>query len=747
MASNGEIVWGPWLTGVGRLGILFTAPAPTPGQSVVTGQWEVWFHSVPGYKVWHQSGFNTYDGAGALYATRFTGMQFHTIPGSGSEAVDVRVWVQAIDIPVAYAHLAPGYARIAASQYGKDDSDGMPQTAMEVTHWPAPVRPYDVPAAPTGLTASKVSESRVDLGWAIAPATSAPITNIYVERGSYTAGFSQIAVLGAVTGWSDLSIPLDNMYAYRIRAGNSAGYSAYSNIPTWLKFKPNAPYGLAASRSGNDVTLTWINSSSYSAAEPVRVMHREGTGAWSTLGSTAAGASTYTHVAATAGVTHSYKVLMVPAGGFTTSDESAVVTIALLNPPAAPLVTAPGVANVAGAGLPVTWVHNPLDATVQTNAQVRYRAVGAPAWTTVTVTTPTTYTVAAGVLPNGVTYEVQVATKGGHASYGPFSASQLVVASTPPVPAITAPAHSSTVSSGVLALTWTYYDAEGTAQSAWEARLKNSLGNIIAEAAGTSGTAYTFPSYLENDSAYSVELRVRDGSGLWSAWAVSAFATDFPEPVAPEVTLLWDAEVGAVVVNIVNPDTGEDVVSNQVFRSFTGEGDWVFLGDAVPNAGFVDRLPAVGSDNHYRIVALTEFGSSASEAAFIGPDHDVSRWAWFNTGPGFTKVARVRADSTLEQTYTRAKAMHYFDGPEFGKVYGGNTRVHALKYSGTAEIDKQYSTPDDMFAIQDDVGPACYRDYWNRLFVGVLSVTVGQPTAGLVKRKVEFTLERHEYAE
>ncbi len=82
------------------------------------------------------------------------------------------------------------------------------------------------PAAPTSLTATAVSSSRIDLRW-IDNARNE--TGFKIERLD-DRNFGQIAVVGAnVRTYSDTGLEPSTSYTYRVRAYNSAGHSAYSN--------------------------------------------------------------------------------------------------------------------------------------------------------------------------------------------------------------------------------------------------------------------------------------------------------------------------------------------------------------------------------------------------------------------------------------------------------------------------------------------------------------------------------------
>ena len=84
-----------------------------------------------------------------------------------------------------------------------------------------------VPAAPSGLSATSVSSSRIDLAWADNASNE---TGFKVERSTATSGWAQVATPGAnATSYSDTGLGSSTAYSYRVRAYNTAGDSAFSN--------------------------------------------------------------------------------------------------------------------------------------------------------------------------------------------------------------------------------------------------------------------------------------------------------------------------------------------------------------------------------------------------------------------------------------------------------------------------------------------------------------------------------------
>jgi fibronectin type 3 domain-containing protein len=88
------------------------------------------------------------------------------------------------------------------------------------------------PTAPTNLTATAASNLQINLAWTAAT-DNVGVTGNRVERcqGAGCTNFGQIAILGAVTTYSDTTLQPSTSYSYRIRANDAAGnIGPYSNV-------------------------------------------------------------------------------------------------------------------------------------------------------------------------------------------------------------------------------------------------------------------------------------------------------------------------------------------------------------------------------------------------------------------------------------------------------------------------------------------------------------------------------------
>jgi len=125
------------------------------------------------------------------------------------------------------------------------------------------------PTAPSGLTATAISNTQVNLSWTASSSNCAVTYNIYR---STTSGFTpssanEIASGVSSTTYSDTTVVASTTYYYLVEGTNSGGTSAASNQASVTTpapcTTPTAPSGLSATAtSSSQINLSWTASSS-----------------------------------------------------------------------------------------------------------------------------------------------------------------------------------------------------------------------------------------------------------------------------------------------------------------------------------------------------------------------------------------------------------------------------------------------------------------------------------------------------
>lgn len=407
-------------------------------------------------------------------------------------------------------------------------------------------RPYSSPNAPTGVSASRSSDSRVNVSWSRNATTARPYTYQRVQKSTYTGtewgnwGTSGKLSSGA-TSYTSTSIAPNNAYRFRVIAYNSAG-SGTSSVSGTIRTTPAAPTSVRAKKlSGGDIRVSWSREHPFGSTHYL-VEGRAGSGSWTQLG-TASGES-FTHVDPDPSSPWSYRVrARVTAPQTLTGPYSAASnTVQLLAAPNAPTLLSPSGTLDRDEDIPFTWQHNSVDTTDQTAYEFRLRSVGG-SWSVVSDTTgeESAVTPALGVSGD---FEWQVRTKGEYPSYSPWSPVSSFSLAAEPTVAINEPVDPLPVSRATLVVG--YANDDGSPQARVRAELLHD-GSVL-ESLSWTGTGDTgeFRARLDDATEYTVRARVQAGSGLWSDWDQVTFTTDFPIPVAYVPEGEWDRETGAV---------------------------------------------------------------------------------------------------------------------------------------------------------------------------------------------------------
>ena len=165
------------------------------------------------------------------------------------------------------------------------------------------------PVAPSGLSASAVSSSQIDLQW---NDNSSNEDGFRIERKTDAGGaWSQIAQTAeGATSYQNTGRRVNTTYFYRVCAFNFRGSSGYSNeaSATTIPSLPLAPSGLSASAvSSSQIDLQWTDNSDNEDGFRIQRTAYGGI-VWSQIAQTAAGATSYQNTGLPANTTYTYRV-------------------------------------------------------------------------------------------------------------------------------------------------------------------------------------------------------------------------------------------------------------------------------------------------------------------------------------------------------------------------------------------------------------------------------------------------------
>ena len=170
------------------------------------------------------------------------------------------------------------------------------------------------PAAPSGLTATGISQSSIRLNWAD---NSSNETGFEIERSDDNgATFAPIGTAGAnATTFTDSGLATATSYRYRVRATNAGGNSAYATATgSTLPAAPAAPSGLSLTIvSGTQIDLDWTDNADNETS--FKIERKTGLGSFVQIATRGANTESFSDTGVAANTTYTYRVRASNSGG------------------------------------------------------------------------------------------------------------------------------------------------------------------------------------------------------------------------------------------------------------------------------------------------------------------------------------------------------------------------------------------------------------------------------------------------
>lgn len=587
-----------------RLRVEYSVPSPSVGQTSVTVTMRCYIDAR--YSVSDSN--NTFETAGRIPGS-WSGSKSVKVATNGSQLL----WSGSRTVPLGSSTSTASFAfLIRGLEYV-----GLSTTARVSGDVPIPARAQTAPAAPSGVTVSKIHDGRQKVAWRASSSSTAPISYFQIQR--WTSASNSWATVVSRVGGTARSYEIngsssDQRVNYRVRAVNSSGSSAWAT-GNQIVTTPHAADSVRATLQGSSVLLTWRNRSRIASHLDVQVQTRPRGGAWSAWryesGATRITASVQSRTITGIDPDLEYRwriqTAASPPALYAYSAASNVVSPA--TPPGAPSLLAPR-ATVETGQVEFRWRHSPLDSSTQTAAEVEVRD---PGWyvQAATIQGPTgSHTMDCDTTGS---WAWRVRTKGSHPEFGPWSSWAEVLVADPPVVEITAP--SGEVNASRVTVAWDYTDPEA-GQMFYEVSLSDADGQVLAtQARADSARRVTIPHTLTDATDYQVVVQARSGTGLVSLPVAVEFRTRFIPPPTPSLVADWDAETGTARIEITNPPGGYGVPraeSNRIERSLDGGDTWTVAADDLEPDGTVEdwQVP-LNQVVDYRAVAVSQQGAEA----------------------------------------------------------------------------------------------------------------------------------------
>jgi len=592
-----------------------------------------------------------------------------------------------------------------------------------------------VPGTPTGMTATRVSDSSINLAWAISHASNGAPTSTLVQQQINGGAWTDLIGLGNVRSVT-VSSAANRKTAYRVRAANTAGTTAFSAASAPVYTTPAAPTNVIATKSsGLDIGITFTENVDYSEHEH-EVWHGTVTGGVTTwdgaaLATLASGVVSYTDVAPDPSFVHVYRVRAKTGAllsGYSTSN-----TVQLLAPPNAPTVPAMAAFADKASALTFEWIHNPIDTTPQTAYEFETSTNGGSSWTSTgkVVSTAASRTIAGGTHAANVAVSTRVrtwgsATTGGSEGTGasPWSNTRTVTYKTIPTVTITDPPDGSTVNDATLRVTIGFSQPEAATFVKAQLQLMQGVA-LLEELESVVTTGITMATPVQNGVSYVIRARVQDSNGLWSAWTENDFNVVYLAPVPAAVTLAYlpDTGFGQIGLDIPAPGGGQAAATTlTITRTIDGVEEVVLANyPTEPDMTFLDTTPSINGTNLYTITTISALGATTVVTAELVTTE--CRKAFLSKGPGFGTVAVFGGNLSVDESLSVASDTVQAAGrtKPIG-LYGVETSVQ-LKVSSFV-FGGFGSTIDELRSILLVPGKSCFRDSSGRRVFGTVRGSV-----------------------
>ncbi|MGH7597289.1 MAG: fibronectin type III domain-containing protein, partial [bacterium] len=480
----------------------------------------------------------------------------------------------------------------------------------------------DPPPAPSGLTATTVSNSRIDLAWTDNATTE---TGFKIERKIGAGGtYTQIDTVGAnVTSYASTGLTGSTAYYYRVRAYNVSGNSAYSDgaNATTQQDAPAAPSGLAATAISNErIDLTWTDNSGNEDGFKIEIK-AGASGTYTQITSVAANVTSYSSTGLEAATEYFFRVRgFNGTGNSAYSNEDSATT--LPDPPAAP--GSLSATAVSQNQINLTWTDN---ANNENGFKIESKLSAAATYNEI-ATVGANVTSYSNTGLSGSTeymYRVRAHNAGGNSAY-----SNVATATTlPDAPAAPSNLTAITASNTQINLSWT---DNSNYENGFTVELKTASDSFYVEidSVGANVTGYQSMG-LNPNTPYFYRVRAFNVTGN-SAYSNVADATTNPEPpVAPSG--LTATAVSNTQINLTWTDHASNEDGFKIERKLTSAAVFAEIATVGANATSYSSTGLTGSASYtYRVRAFNATGNSsysneASATTLVNPPNAPSSLA------------------------------------------------------------------------------------------------------------------------
>jgi titin len=482
-------------------------------------------------------------------------------------------------------------------------NDGGYSTAATASATTAGINP---PAAPSGLSATAVSTSRIDLSWTD---NSGNETGFKIYLSTNGTAFTLLAnVASNVTAYSSTGLSTAATYYYRVSAFNSSGGESIPSstaVASTLPNPPAAPSGLSATTvSQTQISLNWSDNSTNETGFRIYIS-ADGTN-FTTLTNVAANVTACSSAGLSAGTTYYYKVTALNTGGESPASGIASATT-LPNPPPAP--SALSATAISQYEIRLIWFYN---YTNQVSFKIE-RSLDGVNFSVVT-TTPYPEYDDTGLNPETI-YYYRVSAVNSSGQSAPTSIVHAGTLQNPPV----APSGlvATTISQTQINLGWTDNSSDEN-----QFNIERSLDGVnfsVLAIAPANTTSFADTNLNPATTYYYRVSAVNFGGQSWSPVASAATLPNPPAaPSGPVATAISQTQI-----DLSWTDNSANETGFQIERSLDGVNFSVVTNVAANVTSYADNGLNPLTAYYYRVIAFNTGGSSAasSVASATTPDY------------------------------------------------------------------------------------------------------------------------------
>ncbi|HEY8109540.1 MAG TPA: fibronectin type III domain-containing protein, partial [Candidatus Nitrosotenuis sp.] len=516
------------------------------------------------------------------------------------------------------------------------------KSSLEVTVQPKSVSSSIAPGAPTGLAATAVSATQINLSWSAPSNTGGyPITGYKVEYKKGTGSYLSLAsnTANATTSYSHTGLTTGASYTYKISAINSIGTSTASTevsaTPTTASTAavPGAPSLSATAVSATQVNLSWsAPNNGGSAITGYKIEYKSGSGSYSVLvANTASASTTYSHTGLTSGTAYTYKISAINAIGTGNASSEVSATPTTTSQPS----TAPGTPSLSATAVSATQVNLSWSApsnggSAITGYKIEYKS-GSGSYSVLvanTASASTTYSHTGLTSGTAYTYKISAINSIGtgnassEVSATPTTTSQPSTA--PGTPSLSATA----VSATQVNLSWSAPSDGGSAITGYKIEVKKGTGSFETLVANTA-SASTIYSHtgLTAGTVYYYRVSAINAIGTGTSGDASATPKETTTPTLTaiatsptQISLSWSAP-SQTYQQRINGYKVEEKIGGTSFKTIvenTGSNPYLINGliTGKPHTYVVSAIFGLGASPRSNEASATPLSTSAPPAGY-----------------------------------------------------------------------------------------------------------------------------------